>query len=431
MLVCGPIQQSSRGTVQLSKSIQEARLTEPANFTQSPTETAPDKKPAFDARLQQAAELIERLYLSIDQTESWCQAIDTVAASLCATGWTIWTGDNANPENGRVTTTILDQHKVHEYASTVAAESPLFKRLESLSAERLYTSDQLVPRSEYVAHQFYKDIWKPTGLAYSMGGYIHRDEKRFCIFWFMRDETENRPFQQQDVELLEFLRPHLAQAMQIRDGLRRSQIRARAGMQALDRLKVAMLMLDSENRPVIYNDYADRFVREGVIRIQKDSLSFPGSKPSWFKKLIEQAHEVNCSAALLNNGFETLPGGGESGDVELLLLPHQQTPDSESFLTAPIRSVVFMRHTGQAPTPGLQHLQELFGLTAAEGKVCLALLAGESTRDIAANRGVSLDAIRFHCKSILQKTGNTRRSGLIHTLCLCVANQSWDLNAPG
>jgi DNA-binding CsgD family transcriptional regulator len=50
-------------------------------------------------------------------------------------------------------------------------------------------------------------------------------------------------------------------------------------------------------------------------------------------------------------------------------------------------------------------LQQLFALTAAEAGVALALAAGRSAEEIAAERSVSLPTVRTQIRQILEKTG--------------------------
>ncbi len=67
-------------------------------------------------------------------------------------------------------------------------------------------------------------------------------------------------------------------------------------------------------------------------------------------------------------------------------------------------------------------LRDLYDLTVAEVRVCVALLDGATVKEIAEDQGVSLDAVRYHCKNILKKTGTNRQSELIRTLSLSLIN---------
>jgi DNA-binding CsgD family transcriptional regulator len=57
-----------------------------------------------------------------------------------------------------------------------------------------------------------------------------------------------------------------------------------------------------------------------------------------------------------------------------------------------------------------------FGLTAAEARLALRLLAGESVRDAAHALGITYESARSRLKSIFQKTGTHRQGELIALL---------------
>ena len=54
-----------------------------------------------------------------------------------------------------------------------------------------------------------------------------------------------------------------------------------------------------------------------------------------------------------------------------------------------------------------QHLRELFGLTAAESRVAIALFEGLDPREASVHLGLGLTTVRTHLASIFGKTGAT------------------------
>lgn len=61
-------------------------------------------------------------------------------------------------------------------------------------------------------------------------------------------------------------------------------------------------------------------------------------------------------------------------------------------------------------------IRTLFGLTAAESRLALRLLTGESLRSTAAALGITYESARSHLKSIFHKTGTHRQGELIALL---------------
>lgn len=64
----------------------------------------------------------------------------------------------------------------------------------------------------------------------------------------------------------------------------------------------------------------------------------------------------------------------------------------------------------------LKLVQEIFGLTLTEGKIANFVFQGKTARDIAAARDVSIETVRSHIKSILQKTETNRQAELVAKL---------------
>jgi DNA-binding CsgD family transcriptional regulator len=73
------------------------------------------------------------------------------------------------------------------------------------------------------------------------------------------------------------------------------------------------------------------------------------------------------------------------------------------------------------PEEGRRRLSEemvasVYGLTAAEAAVAVALARGEDVREIARRRGVSTETVRGQLKAVLAKTGCSRQADLVRML---------------
>ena len=66
--------------------------------------------------------------------------------------------------------------------------------------------------------------------------------------------------------------------------------------------------------------------------------------------------------------------------------------------------------------PSARDLAELFGLSRAESRLAMALLAGKALRDIAADSSIQITTARTQLSSILRKVGVTRQAELIRVL---------------
>lgn len=71
---------------------------------------------------------------------------------------------------------------------------------------------------------------------------------------------------------------------------------------------------------------------------------------------------------------------------------------------------------GETPVVAVDRIAQWFGLTPAEARLAVALDAGQSLNDYAAERAISLNAVRFLLKGVFRKTGATSQAQLLATL---------------
>ena len=74
-------------------------------------------------------------------------------------------------------------------------------------------------------------------------------------------------------------------------------------------------------------------------------------------------------------------------------------------------AVVFIRDPDREGA-SLTMLQQLWGLTSAESRVCVELVHGRSIAEISALLEVARDTVRKHVKQIFAKTGTNRQASL-------------------
>lgn len=121
------------------------------------------------------------------------------------------------------------------------------------------------------------------------------------------------------------------------------------------------------------------------------------------------------------------PSGKESYNILVRPLGHPHAPGREpSFSIRPTATVQVVDPAGsymkRAPA-----LMQLFGLTAAEADVALALASGRTVDAIAALRETSVETVRSQLRTIFAKTGSNRQTALVRTLYLSIA--LFDLDA--
>jgi DNA-binding CsgD family transcriptional regulator len=68
--------------------------------------------------------------------------------------------------------------------------------------------------------------------------------------------------------------------------------------------------------------------------------------------------------------------------------------------------------------PSVRAVAAAYGLTPAEARLAIALLAGRRLADYAAEQKISLNTAKYHLKQVFAKTGHTRQADLVRDLLL-------------
>jgi DNA-binding CsgD family transcriptional regulator len=84
--------------------------------------------------------------------------------------------------------------------------------------------------------------------------------------------------------------------------------------------------------------------------------------------------------------------------------------------TAWQRAVLFLSEGDARPGAPAATIMRLFGLTATEVQIALALAAGKTLDEIAAERGASKNTARTQMQVILSKTGANRQAEVVRLI---------------
>ena len=76
---------------------------------------------------------------------------------------------------------------------------------------------------------------------------------------------------------------------------------------------------------------------------------------------------------------------------------------------------IFVTDPARFPVPSSGHVQHVFGLTAAETRVAMAMLDGKTVEMLADELCISRNTARTHLQRLFAKTGTTRQADLIRT----------------
>ena len=177
----------------------------------------------------------------------------------------------------------------------------------------------------------------------------------------------------------------------------------KALLDALDRVGFGGMVIDGTGYVLNYNPAALDLLRKNVGGNESNEADWLRHAS---KRLLDRA-----SPWLPRNvgAWVTIPGHGDRP----LALHRMPLIGAEGYTDC---VVVILADLAAAPQPSPAPLRRIFGLTAAEAKLAIQILQGETPADIARNHHVSVATVRSQLASVFAKTQTRRQSELVMLL---------------
>ena len=275
-------------------------------------------------------------------------------------------------------------------------------------ALRAVRAAEMVPELVYRQSEFFVDFARRYDTFEEMGGPIPLAPGLFGD-WCVHRGRHNKRFDERDRDRLEQLLPHLQRALQMRRRLGAIE-GSGIGLAALDALAIGAVVCDRAGAVLFANTAAEMHARSGDGLVLGGAghgvAAFYPSESAQLKGLIADAANGGSGGAVAITGYE-------GGRLFVLVAPLSQRIADE-----PGRVLVTMRPAGAGPTFDAVTLGRLFDLTPAEAGLALALAAGRSLAEYAAERKVSENTLRSQVAQVLRKTDTGNQRELVRLLGL-------------
>ena len=354
--------------------------------------------------------LIGHIYDSILEPERWNETLARITGALCPLSWEaafiLW--ESNSPPSGRfVAATGLAAGVQEIYAAVYAGNHPWSRKLMRYGNGSVIDSNDIMARDELAESPFFQNFLSPWGIDRLVCVLLDRrgGERLGLILPGPGDR---------DVGTLKrglrVLAPHIQRAMRISDRIATLELAVGAARAAADFAPFAIFSLDDQLNILTINSRAAQYEKAGFIRLVQNRFAF--IHPASQKRLLDLVQ----SPAPTGLAFQAV---GESG-AECPVLVARITPQSAQQIggsRAGASLIVTLGSApGEAPVVEIDRVAQWFALTPAEARLAVALAAGKSLQDYAAERAVSLNAVRFLLKGIFRKTGVSSQAQLVATL---------------
>jgi DNA-binding CsgD family transcriptional regulator len=188
---------------------------------------------------------------------------------------------------------------------------------------------------------------------------------------------------------------------------------ARASLQALEHVGVALIVIDVRGRVKAVNDRGRALLRSDFTMLD-GRVTGAGRDTAALRAALAEAVERRSATTV------RLRATGDEAEGTSMLVTPLEADDAGEGLAVLISAA--------APQPlGDEHLMQAYELTPAEARLLGALVAGERLADYAARVGVGLCTARTHLRGLFAKTGTTRQADLIRR---ALTDQALRLSVP-
>jgi len=181
---------------------------------------------------------------------------------------------------------------------------------------------------------------------------------------------------------------------------------------ALDMLDCALLIVDDEGKVEYRNRVAAALLARahGGLTLGGGSLSAKARK---LREALSHAIRLACTELQSSGLCLSQPGSPPERWLRLVVAPIYFGASGGGRAS---RAAIWILNTETPAAPSEELLAALFGLSRAEARLALGMLAGRSAADCARIAGVGLATIRTQLHSIFTKTGVRRQAQLVALL---------------
>jgi len=355
---------------------------------------------------------VDLLYEAASDPSAWSEAIAAVAAPLGATIGTATWVDHTDPSSLWFRQHGIDSAAADAYvrefvpidAWFLAAQNPRF------GEGVIGTGDELVEPASLRRTRYAADFLTRIDAFQLLSAYAVRQGTRQSFLSLFRPERAPE-FGEAERRLYALLLPHFRRAVWLQQRL------ALAGAQetALDLLAFGLLLLDAQGRVLFANRAAQAAVerRDGLAQRAGRLTSSDARAATALERLLRTVTVPDPRRPGSAGGVLALPR--PSGKLPWRLIASPLLLGLALGLPAGGRARVLLvvSEPDRVPTPPLEQLRGLLGLTRQEARLVLALAEGSELKEAAEGLGIGYETARTHLRSALAKAGVRRQGQLV------------------
>ena len=266
-------------------------------------------------------------------------------------------------------------------------------------------------RAAYDANEWVQYQLKTLGYYWTMAAHISTHGLWSDYISVNRLQSRG-PHTDKEKADLRALLPHLARAAELHRTVTRLQNRYGAVLSVLDKLLVGLVILDANGRLVVANATARASCEgSGALRLDGRLRVVQPDRDAELKALVERTGMTANARHQSDGGLLVVEKRSRDGSLLLEVMPIRDDglPDGENIKG----TAVFIIDPASPFKVSAVGLAKIFALTPTEQAIADSLLNGTEVRQIAEERGNSVETVRSHLKNIFSKTGSSSQLELL------------------
>ncbi len=218
------------------------------------------------------------------------------------------------------------------------------------------------------------------------------------------------------LDLLRFLAPHVARALQIRHQIDAAASNAKDLLQVLiNCLSPAVIIVDKQSKILSMNSRAEKLVASHELAIKHGRFELLlSSETTRLQELV--AGTVSLKKHRMVSGFLDITL--RKGKRQRILVVPLVSDDTDSYFPSDA-AVLFICGTESLKLTCHQ-VSSFYGMTNSEANLVIKLVDGMSVKDSARALGITYSTARTYLKQVYAKLGIKRQSELMQQVLTCV-----------
>ena len=283
---------------------------------------------------------------------------------------------------------------------------------------RVLLSDSVLPQSELVRTEFYNDWMRPRGLAHLFTAFLHDSGpgEPLSEIGGLRAKRDG-PLEDEDLEPVRMLIPHLQRALVIHDRVQGAETRAGGAAEVLDRIVGGLILLDERGDPILTNRTADQTLaaNDGLVLDREGPSASTPKQTGELRRLVSEAAATGTGKGVRAGGVMRLARPSGRPALEVVVTPVRRGPSPMFACNAAAAAIFVSDPDARAERPP-ERLRRVYGLTRREAEVASRLVEGMSPSEIRDALGVTIHTVRGHLKQLFAKTDTRRQAELVREL---------------